>query len=461
MEELEQKLKVQPIFLYMNYNFLRTEIVTKSLSVNVTIKLPAEFQPLYFEYTRRKKCELTILHLAICLDDEPFVDYLLMNNADVRLSTENVGPVIYTAIRLRRLKYVRKLIDYAGVEVNKRVELIDLYYDRTIKRYFDADSDYDDVSDNIMYYDDYTPLEYAVNSNAYEIAEFLISRGAEVNYKFLWDGPSPLSIAARSNNLKMMKLLIKHGADINFVDESGYHDPPLFSAITNFENVEAVKFLISQPTIRINYQDEDQSSCLHILLKLEDLDGIFTTDNIILDSLLDAGCDVNLKNGDKQLAIEMKTEENEAYIMTIKQHIVKLMAVNLYVSAKNANAVSGTEFQQLRVQCAKQVEIMKITSGPISGFSYYDLVHKCQHKLALRFKDRDGDKFDEEMRRKFDLYKGMIAHRLEKASQRRELFIKVENVLYEIFNRKLPATFIHDMFFYLSNDELFKLSKNN
>ncbi|CAG5082875.1 Similar to ASB2: Ankyrin repeat and SOCS box protein 2 (Bos taurus) [Cotesia congregata] len=390
----------------MNYNFLRTEIVTKSLSVNVTIKLSAEFQPLYFEYTRRKKCELTILHLAICLDDEPFVDYLLMNNADVRLSTENVGPVIYTAIRLRKLKYVHKLVDYAG-------------------------------------------------------AEFLISRGAEVNYEFLWDGPSPLSIAAGSNNLKMMKLLMKYGADINFVDESGYHDPPLFSAITNFQNFEAVKFLISQPTIRINYQDEDQSLCLHILLKSEDLDGIFTTHDTILESLLDAGIDVNLKNGDEQLAIEMETEENRVYIIKIKQHIVKLMTVNFYVSAKNANAVSGTEFQQLRVQCAKQVEILKITSGPISGFSYYDLLHKCQHKLTLRFKDGDGDKFDEEMRRKFDLYEGMIAHRLEKASQRRELFIKVENVLYEIFNRKLPATFIHDMFFYLSNDELFKLSKNN
>ncbi|CAG5096417.1 Protein of unknown function [Cotesia congregata] len=100
---------------------------------------------------------------------------------------------------------------------------------------------------------------------------------------------------------------------------------------------------------------------------------------------------------------------------------------------------------------------MKNTYGIMAGFSLFDILHRSYHKLALRFKDGDEDKLDDKMAAKFSLYAGMIKYRLEKAGQRRKLFKQVENVLYKIYSRYLPATFIHEMFFYFSNIELSKL----
>ncbi|CAG5090070.1 Protein of unknown function [Cotesia congregata] len=91
------------------------------------------------------------------------------------------------------------------------------------------------------------------------------------------------------------------------------------------------------------------------------------------------------------------------------------MAAGFYVCKRNKEVVSGSELRNFRVQCDTEVEVMK------------------------------------------NMYAGMIKYRLEKAGQRRILFNQVEDILYEIFSRYLPATFIHGMFFYFSNFELSKL----
>ncbi|CAG5074906.1 Protein of unknown function [Cotesia congregata] len=101
---------------------------------------------------------------------------------------------------------------------------------------------------------------------------------------------------------------------------------------------------------------------------------------------------------------------------------------------------------------------MNNTYRIIVGFSLFDILHKFDHKMALRFKDGDQDKFDDKMADKFPRYAGMIKFRLEKAGQRKKLFNQVENNLYEIFCRYLPATFIRQLFFYFSNSELSKLA---
>ncbi|CAG5083567.1 Protein of unknown function [Cotesia congregata] len=123
----------------------------------------------------------------------------------------------------------------------------------------------------------------------------------------------------------------------------------------------------------------------------------------------------------------------------------------------NKKFVSGSELRKFRVECDKKVELMKNTCGIMAGFSLFDILHRSYHKLALRIKDGDKDKFDDKMAAKFPLYAGMIKYRLEKAGQRRKLFNQVENVLYKIYFKYLSATFIHEMFFYFSNFELSKL----
>jgi ankyrin repeat protein len=65
---------------------------------------------------------------------------------------------------------------------------------------------FDDIS--------YTPLHYAVRGEHYKVAEFLLSKGANVNaHETERAGDTPLAVAARGENPEMAELLLEHGAD--------------------------------------------------------------------------------------------------------------------------------------------------------------------------------------------------------------------------------------------------------
>ena len=81
-----------------------------------------------------------------------------------------------------------------------------------------------------------TPLHFAaatgneVPDGNVEVAEFLISKGANVNSKGV--GWTPLHRAAGDGNLELVKLLVSRGADVNIVDymEGGAKFTPLDEA---------------------------------------------------------------------------------------------------------------------------------------------------------------------------------------------------------------------------------------
>ncbi|CAG5100759.1 Similar to Alpha-latroinsectotoxin-Lt1a (Fragment) (Latrodectus tredecimguttatus), partial [Cotesia congregata] len=248
--------------------------------------------------------------------------------------------------------------------------------------------------------------------------------GTNVHGKDFNAEDSPMGMAASANNVKMLKLLIKHGADINAGD---------IDDLT--------------PLIKTTYNNNNSAS--RSIGKNGDPDSS-------LQDLLDAGCDVNIVSNDGELPID-SYEDRQKCREVMKKHIVKLMAAGFYVCDRNKEVVSGSELTEFRVECDTEVEVMKNTHGIMAGFSLFDILHKSYHKLALRIKDGDEDKFDDKMVAKFPLYAGMIKYRLEKAGQRKKFFNQVENVLYEIYFKYLPATFIHEMFFYFNNFELSKL----
>ncbi|CAG5083560.1 Similar to FPV218: Putative ankyrin repeat protein FPV218 (Fowlpox virus (strain NVSL)) [Cotesia congregata] len=460
MDNLREQLKEFKIFRKMSYEDVRDSIMSNELCVNTVVKIynsdrmkipiSSEFLPptkpneYFFEYT--------ILHLALYVDDEEFVDFLLKNNADTKLETEHLALVILSAIRLNRLKYVKKLVA-AGANINQSIRVKDTYEKHSNRLNTDEGN-----NDTHGYYNWYTPLEFAVNLNAYEIAEFLISQGANVHgedYSGEFDD-APMSIAAASNNVEMIKLLMKHGADINVRDINGL--TPLMKAALKDDNSASLRFLLSQPFIKINSLTRDKCSCLHFpepwYMMNVPVDPEFN-----LQDLLDAGCNVNILNSHCELPIDTY-EEKENCLEVMKKHIVKLMAAGFYVCDRNKEAVLENELRNFRVECDTEVEVMKNTYGIMAEFSLFDILHISYHKLALRIKNGDEDKFDDKMAAKFPLYAGMIKYRLEKAGQRRKLFKQVENILYEVFSGYLPDTFIHEMFFYFSNFELSKLEGN-
>lgn len=66
-----------------------------------------------------------------------------------------------------------------------------------------------------------SPLGYAANWGHADLAEFFISKGADVN-RPAEDGFTPLMSAAwHTSNPKTVAVLLKHGADINAVGKDG------------------------------------------------------------------------------------------------------------------------------------------------------------------------------------------------------------------------------------------------
>lgn len=108
----------------------------------------------------------------------------------------------------------------------------------------------------------FTPLLFATNSNKPEIAEFLISKGANVDDVFFPDyyGSTPISFAIRNNNLDLVKLLHEKGANIQFrtkLEENYLH----FAAAQN--RVEIAEYLINNG-IDVNSVKNGGLTSLHI-----------------------------------------------------------------------------------------------------------------------------------------------------------------------------------------------------
>ncbi len=64
------------------------------------------------------------------------------------------------------------------------------------------------------------PLHAAVTANSYEITEYLLEAGADVNVR-QQSGVTPLHTAAQNGNIGILILLLEKGADTSFKTEAG------------------------------------------------------------------------------------------------------------------------------------------------------------------------------------------------------------------------------------------------
>jgi ankyrin repeat protein len=80
-----------------------------------------------------------------------------------------------------------------------------------------------------------SPLVIAIERNNYEVVNFLISKGANVNREHQ-QKRTPLNFAAEEEDSRILRRLIEAGAVVNKPDEYGY--TPLHRAGKNKENIE-------------------------------------------------------------------------------------------------------------------------------------------------------------------------------------------------------------------------------
>ena len=127
----------------------------------------------------------------------------------------------------------------------------------------------------------YTPLHWAAYYGRQEIAELLISRGAELNAHDPWYS-TPLYLAAEQGHLEVVKLLIVEGAEVN-VKSNGSGYTPLHRAAWG-------------PVVRrFGEQAEDLGA---------DPD---TSYKEIVDLLVAQGAEINARDNDGQTALDQAT----------------------------------------------------------------------------------------------------------------------------------------------------------
>ncbi len=111
------------------------------------------------------------------------INFLLLISAMIINTQEILNP-----IRNDNLHRVKELVKKNPILVNKRMDM------------------------------GYTPLFYATENNKIEIAEYLISKGADVDFVLLDDyyGITPMTNGIVKGNFKMVKMLRERGAEIQY-----------------------------------------------------------------------------------------------------------------------------------------------------------------------------------------------------------------------------------------------------
>lgn len=196
-----------------------------------------------------------------------------------------------------------------------------------------------------------TPLISACKNRLYDIAEFLISRGADVNLKSEDTYRPPLVAAAANACLPLIKLLLNNGADLNICGKYGQN--ALMMALESrcidddaeydrlYDNmIKTAKFLVEKG-ININHLDLFKRTAFEYALHD---DQISIT---LMKYLIDNGANLNILNDRGKLVYEevYDTAISENYSLAIEfidslrqQHLLDL---SIECSPERRNTLSS------------------------------------------------------------------------------------------------------------------------
>ena len=140
---------------------------------------------------------------------------------------------------------------------------------------------------------DRTPLHAALYGGHTEVAQFLLSRGAN---KDAWDDSdwTPIHIASQNGNLDIVRLLLQERAHMN-TQTKGRRLTPLDLALYN-GNLQVIRLLLDRGA-NVNTRGDKDLTPLHIAFQHGDLDATRL--------LLEHGANVNARRNDRQTPLHL------------------------------------------------------------------------------------------------------------------------------------------------------------
>ncbi|HCC37016.1 MAG TPA: hypothetical protein DEQ14_05085 [Treponema sp.] len=141
-----------------------------------------------------------------------------------------------------------------------------------------------------------SPLVMAIQKNNYEVVDFLIKSGANVN-RLHRRQRTPIYHAARDADFRILELLIKAGADVNRTDEGGY--TPLHTVFSQFgerNHKEKIEVLLANQA-NINAVTSDG------LTPLMQSVSTFMSQAEVVQTLLSGRPNINAVNSEGQSAL--------------------------------------------------------------------------------------------------------------------------------------------------------------
>lgn len=273
-----------------------------------------------------------------------------------------------------------------------------------------AGADVNGVSDSTLC----TPLYIAASKGHKDIVVFLLSHGADVNYKDQ-SSETSLDIAVYRGHLEIAELLLKHGADVN--TKSDMWGTPLHIAASH------------------GHKD-------------------------IVELLLLHGADINAELADNRNPLSMATTSNHLRITQIfARHIAMLNSISIDVSSRNMQLIDGS----LRGYYDKCVDEIKALQSEMimTNLALFDFIKKNVNNLVSYANAEKVARVVESKYYfdKFPIYASIIENRLVKVAERKCLFDRSEAGLADFFvDLKLPIVVIRQIFLYLNQTDFENLT---
>jgi ankyrin repeat protein len=147
----------------------------------------------------------TPLHWAASSDDVEVVDALLDAGADIEASGAVIadGTPLTDAVAFAQWKAARRLVERGARTPLREAAALGLLDRVEAHCATDPPPSPDDLTQ---------ALWYAAHGGQPDVAEFLVDRGADVNWVAVWDGTTPLDAAARNGMSEMVEWLRARGA---------------------------------------------------------------------------------------------------------------------------------------------------------------------------------------------------------------------------------------------------------